>query len=147
LHHAALARPGVEFVSGKIEICRANGSKSAEGTGWEWKRFSRFMNIAHPGALHSRVMLDKLGKFDTTYRSAADYELLLRAGCTLQTAFVDEVVVRMSAGGVSDSFAGLYETQRAKISSGARSRVAAIVDRYIATIKLSWRKQYQSSPR
>ena len=55
------------------------------------------------------------GLFDSSYRIAGDYELLLRAGPALKVLFVPTVVVRMQDGGISlQNSAVFHEWQRAK---------------------------------
>jgi glycosyltransferase involved in cell wall biosynthesis len=59
--------------------------------------------LCHPATFVRRRVFDKVGKFDTSYRIAADYDFIVRcfsAGVT--TRFVDVVVSRMRMGGLSD---------------------------------------------
>jgi len=59
--------------------------------------------LCHPATFVKRRVFDKVGKFDTRFRIAADYDFIVRcfaAGVT--TRFVDVVVSRMRMGGLSD---------------------------------------------
>jgi len=111
-------RVEVDLVHGKSRVYDAQGKlKRVHGADWEWRTFKRAMGvIAHPGALHHRLVFDRLGKFDTRFRIAGDYEFLLRAGPRLRTAFLDKVVVDMGGGGISNSkaFLAIAEAYRAQ---------------------------------
>ena len=48
-------------------------------------------------------MYERLGGYDTTYKSSGDYEFLLRAGKELKAGYVDKVTISMSLGGISNS--------------------------------------------
>ncbi len=60
--------------------------------------------ICHPSTFVRREVFDRVGKFDTVYRVAADYDHIVR--CFLypvSTRFVDVIVSNMSMGGMSES--------------------------------------------
>ena len=73
------------------------------GEPWRWKKFRLRMTIPHQGAFHSRRLFQAYGRFDTTMKMAADYELLLRPGPALDPLFVDDVVSEMGGTGASIS--------------------------------------------
>jgi glycosyltransferase involved in cell wall biosynthesis len=57
----------------------------------------------HPTCFVSKLVYEKIGLFDTTYRTAADYEFLLRAmryGIIFYA--IDSVISNFTKGGVSD---------------------------------------------
>ncbi|MDX6745248.1 glycosyltransferase family 2 protein [Polaribacter sp. PL03] len=87
---------------------------------WEWKHFRKGMNIAHVGAFHSKNYFKKYGLYNTNYKIAGDYELLLRAKQHLKTHWFNEVTAIMADGGISNSqVKNVYlETTKAKIESG-----------------------------
>jgi glycosyltransferase involved in cell wall biosynthesis len=87
---------------------------------WEWKHFRKAMNIAHVGAFHNKNYFKKYGLYDTRYKIAGDYELLLRANNNLKTHWFGEVTAIMADGGISNSqIKNVYlETTKAKIESG-----------------------------
>ncbi len=128
----ALAHPEADFISSKIAIVRDGAIQRVLGSAWEWWIFRRRMNTAHPGSLHSRRLFDKFGEFDTSYRIAGDYEYLLRARDTLNTAYVDEVTVKVVAGGVSQiGYRVFQEAESAKIKNRSVSPWVARIDRCI----------------
>ena len=58
---------------------------------------------AHPTVFLRRSVYDRVGRFDTSFRYAADYDFLLRAfyGARITAIYVPQVWVRMRAGGVT----------------------------------------------
>ena len=98
------------------------------------------MTTAHVGSLHRFDLFDKYGHYNTGYRIAGDYELLLRPGKELNSMFVGEVTAAMLAGGISDCFAALTEIQRAKIHTGGRNRVWAAWELWVERLKLTVRR-------
>jgi glycosyltransferase involved in cell wall biosynthesis len=87
---------------------------------WGWKEFRKSMNVAHVGAFHNRNYFNKHGVYDTNYKIAGDYELLLRAKENLKTHWFRKVTAIMGDGGVSNKqIKNVYlETTKAKIKSG-----------------------------
>lgn len=63
--------------------------------------------FSHTGLVHHRSLFDELGLYDAAFRSAGDYEFMLRAAANPQTRFrhVPMVVARMACGGMSNGAA------------------------------------------
>ncbi len=63
---------------------------------------------AHPTFFVRREVYERYGVFDTQYRIAADYELMLRllVKRRVKAAYIDRVMVRMANGGHSNRSAG-----------------------------------------
>lgn len=60
--------------------------------------------ICHPSTFVRREVFDRVGKFDTAYRVAADYDHIVRCfSYPVSTRFVDVIVSDMSMGGTSES--------------------------------------------
>jgi len=78
--------------------------------------------------MHRRSLYDRLGKYDISYHSAADYEFLLRARSKLKAAFMPLTTVMMRAGGASDNSTALAEACRAKIVTGGRNPLLARIE-------------------
>jgi glycosyltransferase involved in cell wall biosynthesis len=60
--------------------------------------------VSHPTCFVKKEAYDKVSKFDTTYKIAADYNLMLtlkEAGCTFH--FLEIVLANFSTGGISTS--------------------------------------------
>jgi glycosyltransferase involved in cell wall biosynthesis len=58
----------------------------------------------HPTFFLKKEMYDKYGKYDTSFRSAGDYELMLRMihKHKIKLAYLDQYIVKMRTGGVSN---------------------------------------------
>jgi hypothetical protein len=94
------------------------------------------MCVAHVGSLHASSLFATYGLFDPNYRVCGDYEILLRAGARLRTGYVDRVLARMYAGGVSNSNRrALDETRQAKIQTHAVTPLVANWDNSVAMAK------------
>lgn len=59
----------------------------------------------HPSFFLKKEIYKKFGTFNTSFRSAADYELMLRMlhKNKISTAYIPEVIVKMRVGGVSNA--------------------------------------------
>jgi len=127
----------LDFVSSRVELVNHQGHVfHTIGKPWDWRRFRKYMNIAHPGAIHHRRLFERFGMFDSSYKIAGDYEFLLRANDTLKAGFIDQVTVRMKAGGVSVSSIKVFdETYRAKRTTGKLSLFRCRLDKGIALAK------------
>jgi glycosyltransferase involved in cell wall biosynthesis len=69
-----------------------------------------------PATLMRRRLFESVGKFDTSFRIAADYDLIVRCfQHSVSTRFVDEVISEMQMGGLSED--------RFMISCSERKRV------------------------
>lgn len=92
------------FVNSSKEIIKEKGEP------WNWKKLiHRRWNLAHPGMLHNRECFERIGLFDIQYKICGDIDFLLRLGPNIKTGFIDDFIVYMSSGGVSDSFMALEE--------------------------------------
>jgi hypothetical protein len=78
--------------------------------------------------MHRRSLYERVGVYDISYPTAADYELLLRARSKLKAAFMPVATVMMRAGGVSDNSAALAEACKAKIVTGGRNALRATIE-------------------
>jgi GT2 family glycosyltransferase len=59
--------------------------------------------LCHPATLMRRRLFESVGKFDTSFRIAADYDLIVRCfQHPVSTRFVDEVISEMQMGGISE---------------------------------------------
>lgn len=139
----AIARPSADFIFGKVSIEGANRPSRLIGKAWSWSLFSRYMCTTHVGALHSRRLFERYGRFDTGYRIAGDYELLLRAGKELNTAFLERPVAMMLAGGISQrNHRVLKEVKKAKLQHRSVSLLTAQYDFCLANLKLFVRNTF-----
>lgn len=90
-------------VYGQVNVVRANGTVvMAIGDAWDRARFQQVMCIHHQGVFHHRSLFDTHGGFDESYRTAGDYELLLRELKNRDAMFVSGIIVAGAQhGGIS----------------------------------------------
>lgn len=62
-------------------------------------------NLAHPSAFLSKTLVDKVGKYNTRYQVAADYEYFVRVFSNEDFVYqhLDQTLVKIREGGVSSS--------------------------------------------
>jgi len=130
----------LHYISSRINLRAGDKVVRTIGQQWSWKTFQRYMNVAHVGSLHSRVLFEKYGIYDTNYRVCGDYEFLLRPRERLKAAYLNLTTVNMSVGGASDNSLALCEMERAKVVTGGRNFFISRIERIIATFKLRLRK-------
>ena len=97
---------------------------------------------AHPSFYCRRAVYEKYGTFDTSYRVAADFELLLRFIFVhgIRTRYLPECFVTMRAGGLSNRnlksrLRIMREHRRALAAHGVRSNLLLLSTRYLSTIR------------
>jgi glycosyltransferase involved in cell wall biosynthesis len=145
LVNLAIRNKDAEFISGKVSVEGIGRRPRIIGRPWKWSLFRRYMCTTHVGALHSRQLFNRYGKFNTRYKIAGDYELLLRAKQNLQSVFLDRATATMLAGGISQrNHQVLHEARKAKLENHAVSRITAYYDFLIASIKLFIRQKFLS---
>jgi glycosyltransferase involved in cell wall biosynthesis len=99
---AEAVKAGTDLVSGRGAIVDGQGHRlRVIGEPWNPKRLLRHQYVCHPAMLHRRSLFDRYGGFDDSYRIAGDYAFLLRLREDVRASFVDDVVVCISAGGLS----------------------------------------------
>lgn len=132
----------VDYISGKVRLIDDVGMTIRTiGKKLTWRRFRRYMCVAHVGSLHNRTLYEKYGYYDTEFMICGDYEFLLRAGKTIKANFINEVVAEMTVGGVSyASKTSLIEARKAKVKNEINSNLINALDYYWATCKLGVKK-------
>jgi glycosyltransferase involved in cell wall biosynthesis len=131
----AAKEPQAEYLSSKVKVVHSSGYVRIIGSPWTWRKFARAMCTPHPGSMHRRSLFDRLGTYDTSYRIAADYELLLRARDQLRAAYLPVTTAIMKAGGMSFTGRAIKEEARAKIETGGRSKLLAAMELCITSAK------------
>jgi glycosyltransferase involved in cell wall biosynthesis len=106
---AAFEDPAVEAVYGDLQYVKSNNLQVVTRT---WKSGSykkKYLYYGwmppHPTFFVRRDIYEKCGLFNTTLRSAADYELMLRVLLKYNTRvqYIPEVLVKMRVGGMSNA--------------------------------------------
>jgi glycosyltransferase involved in cell wall biosynthesis len=131
----AMQHPEAEYLSARVRWVHPDGYQRINGKPWRWGEFARWMCVSHVGSMHRRWLYERLGNYDLSYGSAADYELLLRARQTLQAAFMPVVTAIMRTGGVSDGPRAFADATRAKIVSGGRNPMLAKLELRIGNVR------------
>lgn len=82
----------------------------------------------HPTFFARRALYQRLGGFDTAYRIAADYELMIRfIRSGIRMAYLPQVLVRMRLGGMSNrSLAQMWRKSREDLSVMRRHGVGGL---------------------
>ncbi len=126
--------PDRDIISGKLHFCKQDGSVIRDvGEPWNWNKFiHRKMSLAHPGMLHNKKCFERVGLFDTRYRICADSDFLQRLGPHTKAAFIDEFLVNMSEGGISDSMEALKEGYLSR----KRNKVLSPIENYFYYISI-----------
>lgn len=91
-----------------------SGRQRLLGEPFSRKRELRASRMPQPVMFVPRHMYEAVGAFDTTYRIAADYDMVLRLTQRFPTRFIAQAVTVMHAGGVSYQRSDLafYESMR-----------------------------------
>lgn len=138
-----------DYVSSRVNLVNARREHiQTIGRKWTWQTFRKKMVVAHVGSLHRRSLYDRFGLYDTTYKTAADYEFLLRPRESLRAGFFDLTTASMQFGGASsDMFPALAEAKRAKQATGGRASTLCDLDNVIdmtkIVLKRNFNKKYQ----
>ena len=135
----AAEHPEAEYLNSRERWVHANGYERIRGRRWTSPGILRQMCMAHVGSMHRRSLFNRLGSYDSSFGTAADYELLLRARESLRTAYMPKITVIMRAGGMTESRASLADATRAKITSGGRNSTLAKIELGIANAKFMLR--------
>lgn len=126
----------LDYISSRVNLTRGKNTVRVIGKRWNWRDFSKYMNVAHVGSLHHARLFEQWNGFDLSYRICGDYEFLLRPGANLRADYFDQTTVNMSIGGVSDAnWRALLEMTRAKVHTGGRNIVLSYVEFGIAFVK------------
>lgn len=110
---------------------------------WDWQKMQKWMNIGHPATLHHRTLFERFGNFDTSLRSASDYDFLLRAGPHIQASFISKPLARVRIGGASNQSQALKEAQKVRRRNLKLSAFQIEIDYLIASTKLVVRRLIQ----
>ncbi|MEY8849451.1 glycosyltransferase family 2 protein [Psychroserpens sp. XS_ASV72] len=128
-----------DWMYSNVLYVESEDNKRLLDTVWTWKGFRRNIVItpAHVGSFHSKAYFDAYGNYDTSYKIAGDYELLLRAKQKLRTLKSDKTTAVMSGGGVSNNMVkkALLETARAKHQTGGLSKFICNYDYLYLMVK------------
>lgn len=94
-----------DIISAKLHFVKKDGTGIRDvGEPFSWQKLvNRKLSLAHPGMLHNRKCFEKIGLFDTQYKICGDSDFLQRLGKNVKSGYVNDYIVNMSEGGISDS--------------------------------------------
>lgn len=139
MNKVSIDHPNADFIAARAKIV-SNGTIVRElGKEWSWDQFKREMKILHAAGWHNAEYFRKYGKFDSTYKITGDYEMLLRAKENLNVVFYNSYILKMGAGGVSDSLVlkASKEACKAKINTAQRPSLIAKIEMYFILLKIT----------
>jgi glycosyltransferase involved in cell wall biosynthesis len=139
--------PQVNFVCAKAYKVNAKGEVlNIEGKPWDENKIFTGMRISHPGSLHHRILFEKIGLFDQSFKIAADYDFFLRSVEIIKPAFLDLPILNIGNEGVSNTNAVfcLKESKRAVLKSKKYGIIKANYYFILAILKHYLRKLLSS---
>lgn len=93
-----------DVIYGKCALQNASGQIVATiGQPFSAGKFRQKMTLPHQAIFHNADFFAKYGLYDTSFKIAMDYELLLRAGASLRACFVNDLIAIQQTGGASQS--------------------------------------------
>jgi glycosyltransferase involved in cell wall biosynthesis len=129
---------GAELIYGKMRL--SDGEATAV-MGREVKTSDLAREtLCHPATLMRRKLFDSVGRFDTSFRIAADYDLIVRCfQHPVESRFVDEIISDMRMGGMSG----------ARFMLSCRERKRVVRERFDSLARLTgvWQVNLYDIPR
>ncbi|WP_047549303.1 glycosyltransferase family 2 protein [Psychroserpens sp. Hel_I_66] len=129
----------LDWIYSNVLFVKGENNKRLLNSVWSWKDFRRNIKItpAHVGSFHNKLFFKTYGVYDTTYKIAGDYEILLRPKSHLKTAKIEITTAIMDGGGVSNNMIKKVfgETLRAKRETGGVSLFLCYFDYYMSLLK------------
>lgn len=111
---AMMSSVPLDYISGRTNLFKNGKLLKVAGQPYEWRVFRKYVSTGHNGALHNRSLYTSYGLYDESYKSAADYELLLRIGKNLKAGYTPYITTKMNLGGASNtSYRPILEAHRA----------------------------------
>ena len=101
--------------------------------------------ISHPTCFVSKKTYEDFGAFDTKYRSAADYDLMMRLFHKTDTTFVPvyEIISNFERGGISGTGVGQVEVARIRNEYGLVPKSRVTYEKYHAFVVKVYRKFFK----
>jgi glycosyltransferase len=129
--------PAYDVVYGRVAMVdhRDDSLLRTIGTEGAWRSLHRRMTLPHPATFMHRRYFERHGEFDSRFRIAMDYELLLRGLGQTRFKFVPQVVNLFSTGGVSDRSRG-YKAARECLEAKKKNRVGNPASRLVWFVAL-----------
>jgi glycosyltransferase involved in cell wall biosynthesis len=93
-----------DVIYGKCALENSAGQIVATiGRSFSARAFRAKMTLPHQAIFHNADFFARHGVYDTAFKIAMDYELLLRADASLRACFVNDLIAIQQTGGASQS--------------------------------------------
>lgn len=130
--------PAADWAYSKINLINKRGKILRKiNERWIWRKFKKHMYVPHAGSFHNKNYFTKYGDFDTQFKIAGDYEMILRKKHKLKTTFINSVTVNMLNEGISNNHIkwALKEESLAKQKNKIRNKIQCKIDENMAYLK------------
>jgi len=125
------------FIShGLMMYNKSNGNKKILGEKFSLCRELKASRMPQPVMVVPKYMYESVGYFNTSYKIAADYDMVFRLTMKYPTKFLDIIITKMSAGGISykNNFRAFQEARNISQLYG-RNKILSLLDYYIKVVK------------
>ena len=102
---------GSDIVYGNIDYVNKDGDIVRFWKSNKFKSFKKGWHPPHPSLFVKKTIYEKYGVFNTDFKIAADFELMLRffERHSVQSSYLNDTIVTMLVGGVSNTFTGILK--------------------------------------
>lgn len=99
----------IDLISAKNEyVDQAGTFLRYYGEPFIWKKYRKYMTIAHGSTLHNRNLFNEVGSYNLKFSICGDYELIIRKK-SIKSIHVERAILRMQTGGMSFTLKGIIE--------------------------------------
>lgn len=120
----------------QIVYVQRDGSRLRLGEPFSRRRELRGSRLPQPALFVAKAIYEHVGGFDTRYRIAADYDMVLRLTQKFPTRFIAQTATIMYAGGISFQKPGLAFAESMQIARRhGRNSIASLGDLALKHIK------------
>jgi glycosyltransferase involved in cell wall biosynthesis len=138
-----VADPTMDIIAGRMVVIDENDLIIGYSINRELETLCYKMAFAHPATFVKRYLFDRIGRFRTEYRIAADYDWLLRAyHCHCRIMTIDDVLVSFSFTGVSSTNKSLMAKERYEVSLVSNPPEA--LEKHRGTIEMAYQDLTES---
>lgn len=116
------------------------------GHSFNFNLFKKHMCVVHTGSIHHKKIFEIYGLFNSNYKIAGDYDLLLRFYRYEKFHFLNKVLLNSLVGGISEySIKAQIEAMKAKINHKTNNIVFIYIDTLFIIFKLLIKKTLRYS--
>lgn len=127
----------VDMVYGNIDYINKDEKIVRFWKSNKFKSFKKGWHPPHPSLFVKKTIYEKYGFFDTDFKIAADFELMLRffERHSVQSSYLNDTIVTMSVGGVSNTFTGILKGRSEIMKAFKKNKISPsffyIIRRYL----------------